>query len=87
MLLPLLLLVIFSFMPINGAHVKQLAPMVPSENYTHSLIVDEDAPEQYIMLWKLINEHEIQFELHVKTTGWVGMGISPNGGMPGLFLF
>ena len=69
---------------VDSATVKQLKPLEPSEDdYTHSLVVDEDNPQQYQILWKLINKDEIQFEIHCKTTGWVGFGISPNGGMAG----
>lgn len=60
-----------------------LSPLVPSEDYTHVEVVNEDDPSQYQIFWKLINEDEIQFELHCKTTGWVGFGLSPNGGMAG----
>ena len=63
---------------------EQLQPLVPSEAYTNSLFVDENVPEQYQIFWKLINEEEIQFEVHAKTIGWVGMGLSPDGGMTGL---
>jgi hypothetical protein len=56
----------------------------PSENYTHSRIVDDDEPSLYQIYWKLVeNDESIQFEVHCKTLGWVGFGISPNGGMPG----
>ena len=71
------------FYSINARVVKPLEPLVPSEDYTHSLDVDEDRPSQYLVLWKLVNKDEIQFEIHVKTNGWIGMGISPNGGMAG----
>ena len=30
------------------------------------------------MFWKLLDTDEIQFEIHVKTIGWVGFGISKN---------
>jgi hypothetical protein len=71
------------FCLIDSALIKKLQPLLPSEDYTHSLIVDEDAPEKYQVFWKLINNDEIQFELHAKTVGWIGLGISPNGGMQG----
>ena len=54
----------------------------PSETYTHKLIVDDDQPELFELLWKIIND-EVIFEVHAKTTGWVGIGISSNGGMTG----
>ena len=61
----------------------KLDALVPSENYTHKIVVDEDQPLQYVMLWKLLDGNEIQFEVHCKTTGWVGLGLSSNGGMEG----
>ena len=68
----------------DAAILKPLKPLIPSEDdYTHNIFVDEDNPDQYILLWKIINENEIQFEVHVKTNGWMGLGFSPNGGMPG----
>ena len=54
----------------------------PSETYTHKLVIEEDAPDIYQLFWKT-DEEEITFEVHCKTNGWVGVGISPNGGMPG----
>jgi hypothetical protein len=58
-----------------------LTPLKPSENYTHFLDADQQNPSQYVLYWKLIGTDEIQFEAHCKTTGWVGIGLSPNGGM------
>lgn len=58
-------------------------PLTPSESYTHFEYVDENNKDQYRLFWKLLVNDEIQFEVHVKTTGWVGLGISPNGGMAG----
>ena len=63
---------------------RELKPLVPSESYTHSLEVDEDDPNLYRLFWKLVdNEKSLQFELHCKTSGWVGFGLSPNGDMTG----
>ena len=46
--------------------------------------MNDDDPTQYVIFWKLINDNdEIQFEVHCRTTGWVGLGFSPNGGMAG----
>ena len=58
-------------------------PFKPSESYTYKIIIDEDEPELYQLLWKINNNDEIVFEVHVKTTGWIGIGISSNGGMAG----
>ena len=43
-----------------------LTPLVPSEDYANTIVVDENNPNQYLLLWKLINQDEIQFEAHVK---------------------
>lgn len=67
---------------INGTLIFR--PLKPTESYTHTLIVNDDMPTQYVIFWKLINNsEEIQFEVHCRTTGWVGLGFSPNGGMAG----
>ncbi|CAD5112484.1 DgyrCDS1700 [Dimorphilus gyrociliatus] len=60
----------------------QLATSFPavSEDFTHSLILK--APDIYKVFWKY-NETHITFEVQVKTKGWIGFGISPNGGMRG----
>ncbi len=82
----LFLINIYFLFVIDGANVnQQLKPLVPSEDgYSSSIIVDEDNPEQYQIFWKLLGKSEIQFELHCKTNGWVGWGISNNGGMTGM---
>ena len=83
-LLLIFLLSVLKLQQLDAATIKPLKPLEPSEDdYTHSLEVDEDNPEQYQLFWKIINEDEIQFEIHCKTTGWVGLGLSPNGGMAG----
>jgi hypothetical protein len=57
-------------------------PLEPSEEYTHELVIDEDNPSQYKIFWKILNNtNEILIEAHCQTTGWMGLGFSPNGGM------
>lgn len=74
----------FSCNIIFAANIKSgLKPLQPSEDYTHSTVADEDSPDLFVMYWKILNDQEIQFEIHCKTTGWVSLGISPNGGMEG----
>ena len=51
-----------------------------SNNYTHSLELLED--DVYNVFWKY-DDITITFEVHAKTLGWVGFGLSPNGGMAG----
>jgi hypothetical protein len=60
-----------------------LVPLKPSESYTHVVEADQSNPNQYKLFWKPIGNDEIQFEVHCKSTGWIGVGISPNGGMKG----
>ena len=38
-------------------------------------------PDQYLLYWNYTST-DITFKAVVKTTGWLGFGISPNGGMP-----
>ena len=55
--------------------------IVPIANdYTHSLELMKD--ETYHVFWKYDNT-TITFEIHAKTLGWVGFGLSSNGGMAG----
>lgn len=61
----------------------QTVPLQPSESYTRQLIVDEFDRSLYQMFWKRVGTDEIQFEIHCKTLGWVGFGISPRGSMSG----
>ncbi len=67
----------------QGGAIK---PLVATEEYIHSKIVDDDSPNQYQIFWKFDND-TIQFELHCKSKGWVGLGFSPNGGMKGKMKF
>ena len=62
---------------------NELKPLVPSEVYKHTTVLDEDNKDQYVLFWNY-DDDEIQFEIHCNTTGWVGLGISPNGGMKGM---
>ena len=62
---------------------KILYPLEPSEIYTHHDSVFDSDPSQYHVYWKILSNDQIQFEVHVKTLGWVGLGVSTNGGMKG----
>jgi hypothetical protein len=58
----------------------------PSESYRHFADVGAAAafqPNQYVLYWKLISNNTIQIESYCKTTGWVGIGVSLRGSMPG----
>lgn len=51
---------------------------VPSEDYLLHEVLDNAG--EFHVYWKFNTTH-ITFELHVKTRGYVGFGISPNGKM------
>ncbi|CAF2984106.1 unnamed protein product [Rotaria sp. Silwood2] len=57
------------------------SPIQPFTTYKHSTELQQDIAD----LWWTIDddEKEIMFELHIKSTGWVALGISPAGGMKG----
>ncbi|XP_078618333.1 DBH-like monooxygenase protein 1 homolog [Branchiostoma floridae x Branchiostoma japonicum] len=54
--------------------------IVVGNDFTHHESLDEEG--KFHLLWKFDDE-KIEFEAQVQTTGWVGLGLSPNGGMPG----
>lgn len=51
----------------------------PTDVYVNSL---ELQPNMYYMFWNYTST-DVLIELQVKTTGWIGFGLSPNGGMDG----
>ncbi|CAF1307283.1 unnamed protein product [Rotaria sordida] len=57
------------------------SPLTPFTIYNYSTSLEVNVSD----LWWNIDEtsQEIIFELHVKTTGWIGLGISRAGGMAG----
>ena len=56
----------------------QSAAPNPTAAYANSQIIV--GPDVYILYWNY-TDTDITFEVHAKTTGWVGFGISPNGDM------
>ncbi|CAK8671829.1 DBH-like monooxygenase protein 1 isoform X2 [Clavelina lepadiformis] len=56
----------------------------PSENYTNKISLSN--AEDFILYWSF-NDTHITFEMHAKTTGWLGIGISPTGGMANSDIF
>ncbi len=72
-------LLLWVFYTLNGIHCST------KSEFTHKLIVDEDKPDQLVLLWKVVND-EIIFEVDCNTTGWIGVGLSTNGGMAGKHL-
>ena len=51
------------------------SPIPPYNNYTYATELQPNLAD----LWWTIDDvrHEITFELHIKTTGWVALGVSP----------
>lgn len=49
-------------------------------SFTHNVYLDEK--EQYHLLWRY-NDTHITFKARVNTLGYVGFGVSSNGGMKG----
>ena len=62
-----------------------LAPVCLGDHLTEKYPFTTTLSEGYYYLfWNFSTTDEtIQFAVRVKTTGWVGFGISPNGQMPG----
>jgi hypothetical protein len=48
----------------------------------HTEQMDMRAMDNYVMQWG-INGEMLEVKVVAKTTGWVGWGLSPNGGMIG----
>ncbi|XP_070581119.1 DBH-like monooxygenase protein 1 homolog [Ptychodera flava] len=61
-----------------GLESTPLDPL--SDDFTHHAFLDQNG--KYKVYWKF-DDVKITFEVHVETTGYVGFGFSPNGGMPG----
>ena len=62
---------------------KELKPLVSSDDSVSEANADDRDQDLFRVYWKMLDDDYIQFELHARTTGWVGFGISPNGGMNG----
>lgn len=77
-ILYLINVLILSFVESSGEPL-----FTPSEDYTFSLNADDSDELQYRLYWKVLGKDEIQFEIHCRAVGWVGFGLSPNGGMAG----
>ncbi|CAF3793088.1 unnamed protein product [Rotaria sp. Silwood1] len=57
------------------------SPIQPMANYKYSIELEANIAD----LWWTIDDvrKEITFDLHIRTTGWIALGISPGGGMTG----
>ena len=53
-----------------------------SSSYTFSSTLYDQGGDTYVLHWNFNTaERTIAFAVNVSTTGWIGFGISPNGGM------
>jgi len=53
-----------------------------SEQYTHHVQLDHEG--KYSMFYSVNTvESVMKISVRVQTTGWIGLGLSPNGQMPG----
>jgi len=53
-----------------------------SEQYTHHVQLDKEG--KYNMFYSIDEEASVlMIAVRVQTTGWIGLGFSPNGQMPG----
>lgn len=54
-----------------------------SNEYSFNAILHQTGTEYYTLYWSFdLQAESISFAVNVSTMGWVGLGISPNGGMP-----
>lgn len=68
------ILLCFALIAITAASGSP-SPLQPYKDYDHSIELGKDTAQ----VWWSVNEDKqmITFELHVKTTGWIALGISP----------
>ncbi|CAF4288315.1 unnamed protein product [Rotaria magnacalcarata] len=64
-----------------GDVVSISSPITPFTTYRYSTELEKGIADLW---WTVYNgAKDITFELHMKTTGWIALGISPGGGMEG----
>ena len=56
----------------------------PSEAFPHQVALG--LRDEYLLFWRH-DFYSVTFEIHAKTKGWVGLGISPSGKMPDSDIF
>lgn len=55
-----------------------------TEKYSFKSVLQNEGSHVYTLHWRFDSEvRRISFAVNVSTTGWVGFGLSPNGGMAG----
>ena len=72
-------LIVFSLLLCLGA-----AAHVSTERYPFNVVLFDQDGQYYSLHWNFqASTQSIYFAVNVSTTGWVGLGLSPNGQMPG----
>ena len=67
-----------SFLQPDSAYALLSEAPSPSESFTHHASLDSDG--RFHLFWKFNSTH-VTFEAHVKTHGYVGLGLSRSGRM------
>ena len=63
--------------------VTQSSAQPPIVDLSSTYQFNASLHERYMLYWSFNNDAQtIRFAVRVRTTGWVGFGISPNGQMP-----
>ena len=58
--------------------------VIDLSTYPLSTVLRQGNGEIYTLHWSFnVQEESIRFAVNVSTTGWVGLGLSPDGGMAG----
>ncbi|KAK8380027.1 hypothetical protein O3P69_016584 [Scylla paramamosain] len=65
---------------ITAPDLQPLQESLPEVTFMHSVVLDQQG--SYVLLWTPRKE-DVVFEVQVGTTGYVGLGFSPTGGMKG----
>ena len=76
----LLAVLLSSFSPVDALYDHSSLEL--SRRYDHELQLDDDG--RYKMFYSYdVDDKTIRIAVQVQTTGWIGFGFSPNGGMTG----
>lgn len=70
-------IIVLSILCVDKNFVRSAKPF-PSDKYSNELVLI--SPDVYYLYWNK-TDTSIVFEIHVKTNGWAGFGLSHNGGM------
>jgi hypothetical protein len=72
------------YLGIKSLKTDEVDDVPPLTEFSNRLVLIK--PNVYVLYWNYTNT-SLTGEIHVKTNGWVGFGLSPNGGMNGSDVF